>query len=190
MEWGRGVWQMARDQLTTKQRAFVEAYLANGFNASAAALTAGYKTRQSGDENVSNPVIAALIQQRITDMTMRADEALLRLSDMARADMSDFVSMVGTMPYLDLEKAKGHHKLHLLKKFKVTDKGVEIELYDAQAALVHILKEQHLAAGEPTERNAIEDGHLTNIERANRLAAILDAGRDRRDGRAPDERLQ
>lgn len=132
---------MARENLTNKQRAFVEAYLANGFNATQAAITAGYseKTAYSiGQENLKKPEIAEFVKQRMDAMAMQADEVLARLSDMARGNMSDFVTILSGLPYIDLDKAKAQGKLYLLKKFKNTDKGVEIELYDAQAALVQL----------------------------------------------------
>lgn len=114
---------------------------------------------------------------------MSADEALIRLSNHARGTMEDFVRIKGGLPFVDLTQAAERQQLHLLKKFKVTDKGVEIELYDAQAALVHILKEQHLKAGEATERLEVDD-NLSDTERAARIAAILDKGRARRDRQA------
>lgn len=114
---------------------------------------------------------------------MSADEALFRLSDMARADMSDFIDIKGGLPFIDLNKAKAAGKLHLLKEFRITDKGNEIKLYDAQSALVQILKEQHLRAGEATE--IVDDASLTDDERATRIATILDSARARRDGQ-PD----
>lgn len=82
---------------------------------------------------------------------MSTDEALIRLSEQARATMDDFVSMRFGIPVLDLEKAQKNGKMHLLKKFKTGKQGVEIELHDVQSALVHVLKEQHLGAGEATE---------------------------------------
>lgn len=175
--------------LTTKQQAFVEAYLSNGFNATQAALSAGYseKTARSiGSENLTKPDISEVIQQRIAEMTMSADEALMRLSDHARGTMEDFVTVKGGLAFIDLNRAIERQQLHLLKKFKVTDKGVEIELYDAQAALVHILKEQHLKSGEATERLEVDD-NLSDTERAARIAAILDKGRARRAGQADSE---
>jgi phage terminase small subunit len=162
--------------LTTKQQAFVEAYLSNGFNATQAALSAGYseKTAYSiASENLRKPEIAEAIQQRIAALTMSADEALMRLSDHARGTMEDFIAIKGGLPFIDLNRAAERQQLHLLKKFKVTDKGVEIELYDAQSALVHVLREQHLKSGEATERLEIDD-NLSDTERAARIAAILE----------------
>ena len=86
---------------------------------------------------------------------MSANEVLQRLADMARGDMGKFldVNSMGIFN-LDLKKAKELELLHLIKKVK--DRSVmtmvmrdgeevatethnfEVELHDAQAALVHL----------------------------------------------------
>lgn len=146
--------------LTTKRRAFVEAYLANGFNGTQAAITAGFSAKTAysmASQLLRNIEVQAEIKRRLSEMAMGADEAMFRLSQHAAGDMSDFVSIRGGLPFVDLNKAADAGKLHLLKKFKVTKDGVDIELYDAQSALVHILREQHLKSGEATERVDLDD---------------------------------
>ena len=52
------------EKLTAKQQAFCESYVANGFNATQAALTAGYSektARDIGCENLAKPNIAEFI---------------------------------------------------------------------------------------------------------------------------------
>ena len=52
--------------LTPKQQAFIEAYCANGFNASKAAREAGYSvktSKQMGKENLTKPPIKAAIDR-------------------------------------------------------------------------------------------------------------------------------
>jgi phage terminase small subunit len=143
--------------LSNKQRAFVEAYLANGFNATKAAIAAGYseKTAYSiGSENLRKPEISEAVKQRLAELTMSADEALMRLSQQARGTMEDFLD--DNRSTIDLAAADRAAQLHLIKKFThhIGEKHetVSIELYDAQAAQLAILKEQHLRAGEATER--------------------------------------
>lgn len=87
------------DRLTTKQRLFVEYYLgeAKG-NATDAARLAGYSggdnaLSQRGHELVRNSKIAVLIQTRVTEAAMPANEVLKELSDIARADWREFVKV-------------------------------------------------------------------------------------------------
>lgn len=130
-------------KLTTKQRLFVEAYLADP-NATAAARKAGYKGNQNtlkqvGAENLAKPYIAALVEKRVASAAMTADEVLRRLTEHARASLFDVVDADGVF---DLDAARKAGKDHLLKKFKVnyTKEGMsrEYEIHDPQAALVHL----------------------------------------------------
>lgn len=143
--------------LTNKQQAFVEAYLANGFNATKAAITAGYseKTARSiGAENLTKPDISDTVKQRMAELCMSADEALMRLSQMARAQMSLLVTKTaGRLPMVDWEAALESGAIDAVKELTIREGEIGFKLHDAQAALVHILKEQHLRAGEATERS-------------------------------------
>lgn len=159
-------------KLTDKQQAFINAYLIC-WNAAKAARIAGYSEKtaaQSGVENLSKPYLRKIIDTRIEEMAMTANEALMRLSEMARADVGDFVGM-------SADEIKEHPKSFLLKKVKRTvryDKlsrpieTVELELHDSQSALVNVLKELHLNAGEPTDRT---DLRITDARE--RLASLL-----------------
>ena len=80
------------DKLTTKQRLFVEAYLANP-NATEAARRAGYseKTAYSqGQRLLKNVEIRRLVESRIEEAGMTADEVLRELSDIGRAPWNEF----------------------------------------------------------------------------------------------------
>lgn len=167
------------EKLTDKQRA---AYLANGFNATQAAIKADYSTRLArsiGSENLTIPNISTLIGDRMKALTLSVDEALFRLSQHARASIGDFINP--TTGAIDLLTAAQAGKLHLIKKLSVdpTSGKVTIELYDAQAALIHILCEQHLRAGEATGRDEVI--LMTDEQRVARITALLDSAKDRRD---------
>lgn len=133
------------EKLTAKQQAFINAYLANGFNATQAAIEAGYseKTAYSiGSENLRKPEIKSVIDEALTAFAMPASEVLARLSEHARGTMADFLDE--NRETLDLAKADRASRLHLVKKFthnvgKETE-NISIELYDAQAALVQLAK--------------------------------------------------
>lgn len=78
---------MSERKLTTKQRLFVEAYLANP-NATDAARKAKYKGNdftlaQVGAENLRKPYIAALIEKRVESFGKTADDVLRELGTMA-----------------------------------------------------------------------------------------------------------
>jgi len=132
-------------KLTNKQRVFVEEYL-QCWNATEAARRADYRGSDAtlaviGSENIRKPYIRDEIDRRIEEKAMSADEVLLRLGDMARGSLEDCFVFIDGMkePYLDLSKAKRLGKLGLVKKFVRDATGkVTIELYDAQAALVHL----------------------------------------------------
>jgi phage terminase small subunit len=79
---------VSEQKLTTKQRLFVEAYLANP-NATEAARKAGYKgndqtLKQVGSENLAKPYLAALVEKRVEAAVMTANEVLMELATIAK----------------------------------------------------------------------------------------------------------
>lgn len=135
-------------KLTGKQRRFIDQYFECGMNQSKAALLAGYSVRQSGAENMANPVIKAEIDRRLDEMAMGKSEVLARLASMARGDMREFIGLLPSdlkyHPDGGLIK-KYEHNITRWKKNPETlefesEETFKIELYDAQAALVHLGK--------------------------------------------------
>lgn len=124
-------------RLTHKQRAFVSEYLKD-FNASAAARRAGYSPKTAaviGHENLSK--IARAIKEVLEAHAMSAEEALHRLSAIARGDMNDFIAADGS---LDLDKARKLgltpliHELTTDRRFEAGEEVVErvkLKLYNA-----------------------------------------------------------
>ncbi len=141
--------------LTRKRKIFIDEYI-KCFNAAEAARRAGYSVRTArsiGQELLTIPDISTTIQQRITESHIGADEVLKLLADMARGDMGEFLDVSGMGFNLDLQDAKARGLTKLIKKVKQRtttylakkeseeDREVhdlEIELYDAQAALEKI----------------------------------------------------
>lgn len=128
--------------LTLKRRLFVEYYLgqANG-NATEAARLAGYAApTHSGYRLLGHPATRALVDQRVETAALTANQVLKLLSEQARGTMHDFVSFdEADQPFIDLKRAEEHGQLQLIRKLSRSRDGrVEIELYDAQAALVHL----------------------------------------------------
>ncbi len=163
--------------LSRKQRAFIDEYLVD-FNATQAAIRAGYSERSAGvigHETLRKPKVAAEISRRMAERTMTADEALIRLAEIGRADLSDYISNAG----LDVERmvADGHG--HLVKGIKrvVTqyDDRTEVEIYDKQAALKTIL-DHHARAGVGPQEHvfmSLDEWKIEAERRREEAAAIM-----------------
>jgi phage terminase small subunit len=151
-------------KLTPKQRKFINEYFACSMNASRAARRAGYKTRQSGAENMSNPVIRAEIDRIYNETAMSGLEALARLSEQARADIADVTDAEGL---LNMRKAQRNGKTGLIKSITHTTtiiKGVEtrtvkVELHDTQKAL-QLIGKQHGLFVDRTEHTGADGGPI------------------------------
>ena len=180
-------------KLTRKQQVFIDEYLKT-FNAAESARRAGYSeaTAYSIGHNLLRKVeVKDAIQERLDEVHMSADEALKLTADIARGDVAQLME-VGSIGFnLDMSKAKELGLTRLIKKVKqktVThlaksesdeDREVvelEVELYDAQAALRDILK----VHGKFTDRVDVtnSDGTLKPetmkpSEIAERVAALL-----------------
>lgn len=146
--------------LTLKQQAFVEHYL-KCWNATEAARQVGYAVpRQEGSRLLSNAVIARAIKERLEELKVSSDEVLIRLGDHARSTMADFVDPTQLPPVFKTAAESG--KLHLVKKVthtrrfykgELVEEKTDFELYDAQAALVHLGKHHALF----TDRLRVDD---------------------------------
>ncbi len=120
-----------------KERIWLAEYL-RCFNATEAARRAGYKWPNKVGP-AKKQKFAAEIAAAIEERVMSAEEALAHLSDMARTDLSDYVSGDG----IDLDRLVADGYGHLIKGVKrvVTkfDDRTEVEIYDKQAALRIVL---------------------------------------------------
>jgi phage terminase small subunit len=141
-------------KLTNKQRIFIDEYL-RSFNATRAAIRAGYSEHtaySSGQRLLKDVELKSLIDARIAESHMGADEALKLLADMARGDIGD---LVDNNSLLDLRMAREKGMTKLLRKIKqktITHIGklenegdteiteIEFEMYSAKDAIDTILK--------------------------------------------------
>lgn len=142
------------ENLTDKQRAFIEAYLTH-WNATRAALDAGYSAKTArviGPENLSKPAIQSAIQARLAELKMSADEVLTRLTDHARASVASFLRVSGDGEFHGFDLSEDQ-PLHLIRratsvkrrfKDESTEHSVTIELHDAQSALALLGKHHKL----------------------------------------------
>lgn len=143
-------------KLNKAQEVFIDEYL-QCFNATEAYSRAYPKAKRTsaganGHELLKKTEIQASIQSRLDEVHMSADEALKLTADIARGDITEFITGFGN---IDIDLLKKSGKGRLIKKIKqktVTkiSKGesdedtevldTEIELYPADAALDKILK--------------------------------------------------
>lgn len=145
--------------LTLKQQKWLEEYLAC-WNATEAARRAGFKhPNVQGPRLLVQVSISEAIKQRLKDVQMGADEALARLAQIARGDLGDFVGKNENelVEHLQSHLLKRHGRKVITTKDGTEIHEVEIELYDAQAALVQILRQHQLAEGKPTDIVEVND---------------------------------
>lgn len=125
-------------RLTSRHLVFVEYYL-HYWNASQAAREAGYSANH-GSQLLHKPEIEALVQMRIAETAMSADETLARLTRQARAEYAAYLRDDGTV---DLKSLLKDGKGQLIRGVKWAPNGQPIiEFYDAQAALIQLGKAQ------------------------------------------------
>ena len=110
---------MTESTLTTKQEAFVAAYLgaAHG-NATEAARMAGYKTPgQEGHRLLKNAEISARVQEQVKRAAASADDVLAELADIALAPWTEFVEVLSR----DREGRPQKIKMDLTNKVKALE---------------------------------------------------------------------
>jgi|LDZU01.1.fsa_nt_gi PBSX family phage terminase large subunit len=137
---------------TKKQRLFVEYYL-QCWNATEAALKAGYSERSAGSiggENLKKPEIAAEIQRRIDEIAMSADEVIQAIGEIGRASIEDLMDIdaVGRLSF-NFKRAQERGKLHLIKSIVPTAYGMKVELHDRMKALELMGKHHQLFLEKP-----------------------------------------
>lgn len=156
--------------LSRKHQKFVNEYLVrwNGTRAYMAVYPkAQYESAMVGaSELLRNPKIAEVIAARIQESQMSADEALKLQTDIARGDITDLLTPLGSID-LDFIREKGLGRL--IKKVKVRTitkigKGekdddmeihdTELEMYPADVAQERVLK----ICGKFVDRHDITSG--------------------------------
>ena len=182
-------------KLTTRQRVFITEYL-KYFNATAAAIAAGYSERSASSiayENLRKPEISAEIERRLAELTMSTEEALLRLTEQGRGAHTVFIDDGGRV---DIAGLRAAGMGHLIKSTRETRWGPVVEFYDGQAAIDKILR----ARGAYVERRELTgavhvqaDDGLTDEQRReklatlSRIAAFLAEGGERGTGDGADD---
>lgn len=142
------------ERLTNKQKRFIEEFCVD-FNAAAAAVRAGYSgkaAKEIGYENLTKPHISAAVSERLRQLSMGAEEAFKRLSDIGRGSFEKFLRITDGNIEIDLTGPDAKENLHLIKKIKQTKRSIvvngssvetttfEIELHDSKDALKMLLE--------------------------------------------------
>lgn len=142
------------DNLNDRQRAFVDAYLANGFNATQAAIAAGYSpqsARTRGYDLVRNPDIRAHIDAHLEACGASRDKVLQELTDLAfKADMRLFEGLAAgrTLEELHAEGVDTRMVKKLVVRSGEKESQTSVELYDRQRAIEQLAKVMGLEKAE------------------------------------------
>ena len=124
--------------LTTKQKAFVVAYLET-FNAYKAAKAAGYTGNDNtlyvtAHDNLRNPKIESAITEQLERMGITPERIKCAVSDIAfSADLADFEPWIKGEKSLRELRASGVNT-KLLSSISETDKGRSVKMLDRQRA--------------------------------------------------------
>jgi phage terminase small subunit len=155
--------------LSIKQRLFVQEYLTNGFNATRAAMAAGYSmrtARQIGAENLTKPYIRAEIDLHLGEITLTEDEIRVRLAELGRADIGEFVTIRQYKVPKQIAEDNDEETL------------AEIEIETVERAEIDLVKAVKACKTYPIE--ALEYGKYgLKIKMVNKLQALELAGRAR-----------
>jgi len=154
-----------------KEKTFIENYIRT-WNGAWSAREAGYSAknaRQTAHELITKPYIQAFIDGRLKEIRMKTNEIYARLSEQARADISEFIEFVD-VPVIDKEgkhvgerqsiriRQEAFEKMgHLIKSISPTSGGdFKVELYSAQQALELMGKTYSIFAERDEKGNIIQ----------------------------------
>jgi phage terminase small subunit len=144
--------------LTGKQKRFISEYFRCNFNATIAAKNAGYSEKTArfiGAENLTKPNIRVEIDARFKEHAMSANEVIARIAAIGRSDADDYLDDDG---YIDIKRLRERGKTQLVKRVKrtkktflgrdgkvsYTEETIELEMHDAQSALVTLARHHKL----------------------------------------------
>lgn len=126
------------NDLTGKQQTFVAAYLSNGFNATRAAVEAGYapdSAHVEGCRLLRNAKVAGAIARTFQDKGIAPETVQILLGSVAfDADITDFEAWIKGEKTLEQLRAEGVDT-RAVKTATDSPKGRRIELHDRLAAL-------------------------------------------------------
>lgn len=123
------------NKLNTKQEKFCQEFCKD-FNAAAAARRSGYSENTAhsiGWENLRKPDIKIRIGQLLKELSMEPDEVKKRLSDIARGNMSDYITAVPSPYTPQVKLGLGELISRLRKEIEFEDNyALEVNLVDKE----------------------------------------------------------
>ena len=130
--------------LTQKEQRFCEEYLVD-FNQTQAAIRAGYSKKTAGVigwENLRKPKIRAVIDKKLQELSLSAEETSKMLSDMARGKLNDYyvIRKVQHTPQIEIS-LKDHIKT-LQEEIDFEEEFASQADYDKDEIEAH-LRQQH-----------------------------------------------
>lgn len=169
--------------MTIKQKLFCEAYLQNGFNATQAAITAGYSKKTSystGPENLEKPEIKSYLNKRIKGLLSEQEKLTLEwlqsILKITRADIRKVVTwnednltlepsdaIDDATAYAIQEVSETIGSQHSRRAVKLESKTKALELLGKYLA---ILSDNDPPAADPDEK-------IDREERKRRIAALV-----------------
>jgi len=187
--------------LSVRDLETLDEYFRNGYNATKAYLSthpdSSYNAaRSSAADFLARPNIKAEVARRLEEKHMSAEEAMERISDIARGDVSQLMDVSSMGFNLDMAKAKEAGLTKLIKKVKQKTttylaKGksdedreetvLEIELYNAHDAARDILKlHGKLGGGGNSQRENASENSKISVTPAALLELVGMIERDKR----------
>ena len=158
--------------LTDKQAIFVSEYVINGFNATKAALKAGYSPDTAysmGPRLLKNVEIASEVKKRIEEI-ITPEYVKSELAGIAAVDMAEYEEILASGMSMKEMRAEGVDT-RMIKRIKATrrivGKGdnaypvedVTVELHDRQAAIVNLGKTLALFTDRVEQEGKFEHEH-------------------------------
>lgn len=169
---------MADKQLSPRQALFATKY-AECLNATQAAIDAGYSektARSQGSRLLTNADIMAVVEQKMASNVMGKNEVLARLSEIGRSDVDEVMSIQGSLPFIDMDKAKQAVKTGLIKKIKVTKSAIEFELHDKMRAL-ELLGKHHALFTDVVQHDWRKEAQAAGVDDARLFEEMVNAAR-------------
>lgn len=124
------------DNLTEKEKSFVQNYLTNNYNAGKACVSAGYSAASKYDTGyklLRKPEIKAYIDWYLKESSLEKQELLKRLSDVAKNVGSEYILQNGNV---DLESLLADGYGHLIKEVRRYKNGkIRVIFHDSAKAL-------------------------------------------------------